>query len=149
MRTILGAVMAITLGACGDTCPENSHFVILGDGGAPACEADCGYQPVGQDASQGFEPLLGDVCSNSATHTASAVPVVDGGGACDSPNAIESCGAAVAEVAACCEGLDDYQSRSAVDFCEYLGLNTATPTAACKTIAQLDCASVIDRGLCY
>jgi hypothetical protein len=73
---------------------------------------------------------------------------VDAGSACD-PATVGLCAAAVVTVAGCCANVDDYAERGGADFCAYINTNTGSPAAACKYVAAMTCAQIIQMGLCY
>ena len=68
---------------------------------------------------------------------------------CDTLDALELCGAAVANVASICREVDGYTSRGGRAFCYYVEGNTGAPDSACKNIAGMSPAQVIAFGLCY
>ena len=160
MNRILGIALAvITLSACGPSaqCPEHSAGVELGDGGGFACEAACGYQPVGGFASEGMVPSSTDACDAGSSDTHASAPieapastetVPDAGDPCSDRVALEACGLATASLAQCCT-LNEYVSPTPLAFCEHIAGGDADVKVACKDIAALPCAEMRSEGLCY
>ena len=97
-------------------------------------------------------------CGGPPAKPFGAEPEIDAGAAdagispispCDEPGTASLCSDAVANVATCCNGVDNYVARSGADFCRFVGLNTGSPESACKNISAMTCPTVIAQGLCY